>query len=318
MSADPDTIIQNAIAIANSEKAAADAAAASAIAASSGYASLTPEALAFNINAIEPSVPSITNGTQTYEAQLEKLIDLLSSQLAGFFTQYYPLAADAFDEATNYLLNSITNGGTGISPSIEAQIFGRGKDRIIADGLRVDQQIANDFAGRGFSMPPGAMAAALQESKYKQHAAVGAMARDAAIRQAEIEIDNIRFAVQLAINSRQMAMQAAADYIRAIMSSPDSAAKVAMLNSDVQAKMISATADLYRTRLARDELILRAKEISINSKLKAGSVNVDAYYKGVDARVNAAIAAAGVYGQAAGAALSSLNSVVSSSVVKNN
>jgi hypothetical protein len=312
-----DEIITNAIELANTQVEAADNAAASAMAAASGFSMLTPETLLFNVTAVEPSVPSVTNGTQTYEAQLEKLVDLLSQQFGNFFTLYYPLASDAFDEATNWMLNSITNGGTGINPAIEAQLYARGRERIITEGQRVENQIATDFAARGFSLPPGAMAAQLQELRAAQLAQAGEYARDITIKQFEEELQNVRFAVELAVNSRQFAMQAAADYIRALMSAPDAAARVAMVNSDVQAKMISATSDLYRARLSRDELILKSKEISVDSKLKAGGVNVNGYYQGVDARVRAAVGAASVYGQAAGAALSSLNSLVSSSEVTN-
>lgn len=312
-----DSIISNAIAIANSQTSAADDAANAAILASQGLASLSPSDISFNVTAIEPAVPSVVNGTQTYEAQLEKLISLLSQQFASFFVQYYPLASDAFDEATNWILNSITNGGTGINPAIEAQVYARGRERIITEGERVENQVRNDFASRGFQLPPGAMAGQLAELRKAQLGQTGDYARDVAIRQFEEELRNVRFAIEAAINSRQMAMQSAADYIRALMSAPDAAARVALVNSDVQAKMISATSDLYRARLSRDELILKSKEITVDSKLKAGTVNVDGFYKGLDARVRAAVAAADVYGQAAGAALSSLNSLVSSSEVTN-
>jgi hypothetical protein len=312
-----DDIISNALAIANDKVDDADEAADAAVLASQGFASLAPIDVNFSVTAVEPAVPAVINGTQTYEAQLEKLIALLSQQFANFFTIYYPLGSDAFDEATNWQLNTITNGGTGINTAIEAQLFARGRERIISEGQRVENQVAADFASRGFQLPPGAMAGQLLELRKAQLGQTGDYARDVAFKQFDEELKNVRFAIEMAINSRQFAMQAAADYIRALMSAPDAAARVALVNSDVQAKMISATSDLYRARLSRDELILKSKEITVDSTLKAGMVNVDGYYKGIDARVKAAGHAAGVYGSAAGAALSSLNSLVSSSEITN-
>lgn len=313
-----DEIIANAITIANTQTALADTAAQAAINASNGYASSVIKPLTFTISATEPAVPSVVNGTQTYEAQLDKLVDLMTDELANFYSTYYPLASDAFDEATNWLVNAITNGGTGISAAVEAQIWQRGRERVISEGTRTQKQIIADFAGRGFSRPSGAQAAALKELRYSQKQAINSFSRDVAVKQAEIEIENIRFAVTKALESRAFAMQAASDYIRALMSAPDAAARVAMVNSDVQAKMISATSDLYRARLSRDELILKSKEANLDAKIKGNAIDVPAFYQGIDARVRAAVGAAGVYGDAAGAALSSLNSLVSSAEVTNN
>jgi hypothetical protein len=313
-----DQIIANAIATANEQVALADAAADAAIDASNGYSSSGVDPIVFNLTAVEPDVPSVVNGTQTYESQLDRLVELASSQFALFFTTYYPLAADAFDEATNWLVNTITNGGTGISAAVEEQIWQRGRDRVIAEGTRASSQIVADFAGRGFSIPPGAMAGKLKELRLTQQQANNSFSRDVAVKQAEIEIETIRFAVGKAIESRAFAMQAAADYIRAIMSAPDAAARVAVINSDVQAKMISATSDLYRARLSRDELVLKSQEANLDANVKANAIDVNAFYQGIDARVRAAVGAAGVYGNAAGAALSSLNSLVSSAEVTNN
>jgi hypothetical protein len=316
--ATPDEIIANAIVIANQQTALADDAAQAVINASQGYAASGIDPLTFAISAIEPDVPSVVNGTQTYEAQMEKLVALLSQQLADFFTLYYPLASDAFDEATNWILNAITNGGTGISAAVEAQIWGRGRERVINEGTRTSNQIVADFAGRGFSIPPGAMAGKLKELRLAQKQANKSFSRDVAITQAEIEIKNIQFAISKAIESRAFAMQAASDYIRSLMSAPDAAARVALLNSDVQAKMISATSDLFRARLSRDELILKSEEANLDARIKGNAIDVPAFYQGVSARVHAAESAANVYGNVAGAALSSLISMASTSEVTNN
>jgi hypothetical protein len=316
--ATPDEIIANALTLSASQLELANTAAQGAITASNGYASSNIGELIFDITAIEPDVPSVVNGTQTYEAQLNELVALMTSELANFYNTYYPLASDAFDEATNWLVDAITNGGTGISAAVEAQIWQRGRERVISEGTRTQKQIIADFAGRGFSRPSGAQAAALKELRYSQKQAINSFSRDVAIKQAETEIDNIRFAVTKALESRAFAMQAASDYIRALMSAPDAAARVALINSDVQAKMISATSDLYRARLSRDEIILKSKEANLDAKIKGNAIDVPAYYQGVDARVRASVGAATAYGNAASAALSSLNSLASVSEVTNN
>lgn len=309
-----DLIINNAVALANNQTALASAAAQSTISASQGYVGPITTNAVYNIEAVEPISPEVDNATITYEAQRDKLIRLLSDELASFYITYYPLASDAFDEATNWLVNAITVGGTGISPTVEDQIWQRGRDRIIADGLRVENQTLDGFASRGFSLPPGALAASLQAVRFEQLAKTQEFSRDTAIRQAEMEIENLRFAVEKAIDSRMRAMAAASDYIRALMTGPDTAARVASLNADAQARMLGATADLYRARLSRDEIAMRIPLANASNGVQAAGITVDGFYKGIDARVRASAAAADVYGRTASAALSSLTSVASTTI----
>jgi hypothetical protein len=306
------TIINNAIATANSQTAAADAAARAASTASAGYATMSPPPIAYTLTALEPAVPEVGDATLTFEAQRDKIIALLSDQMAGFFIKYYPLASDAFDEATSWLVNSITGGGTGLSAAVEEQIWQRGRDRVVADGMRAESQTLNEFASRGFSLPSGVMAARLQQDRYMQLGKTQELSRDAAIKQADMTVENVRFAIEQAIKSRTAAMQAAADYIRSLMSGTDTAARVASINSDAKARMMGATSDLYRARLARDELALKIPLANSDLNVRAQEANIVGFYKGVDARVAAAGHAADVYGKAAQAALSSLSAVGSS------
>ena len=309
-----DAIINNAVTLANNQTSLANSAAQAAITASQGHTGAVPTNVAYNIVAVEPVSTDVDNAVLTYEAQRDQLIQLLSDELANFFITYYPLAADAFDGATNWLVNTITVGGTGISPAVEDQIWQRGRDRVVADGLRVENQTLDGFAARGFSLPPGALVASLQAVRFEQLLKTQEFSRDVAIRQADIEIENLRFAVEKAIDSRMRAMSAATDYIRALMTGPDTAARVASLNADTQARMLGATADMYRARLMRDELAMRVPLANAANGLQAAGITVDGFYKGIDSRVRAAGAAADVYGRTASAALSSLSSIASVSV----
>lgn len=271
-----------------------------------------PAEAAFTITAVEPAVPEVESSTLTFEAQRDRIIALLSTELEGFFAKYYPLAADAFDEATNWLVNSITDGGTGISESVEAQIWQRGRDRVINDGKRAESQVLNDFASRGFSLPSGALAARLQEIRFEQLGKTQELSRDAAIKQADMAVENLRFAVNLAIDSRMKAMQAAADYIRSLMSGTDVAARVAALNSDAKARMMAATADMYRARLTRDELAMRIPLSNQDAALKVQGLNIDGYSKAADTAASAAIAEANAFADGAKAALAAISTIVSS------
>jgi len=310
-----DEIILNGLATAQQQTTLANTAARAAITASQGGISTSIQQVAYTFTAEEPDVPDVENANLTYDAKLAELIALLSDKLGEFFLQYYPLASDAFDAATNKLVDIITNGGTGLNPSVESQIWTRGRDRVVVEGMRTESQAFTEFTARGFSLPPGALAGRLMEARNEQMLKTQELARDAAIHQAEVTIETLKFAIAQAIDSRMKALNAAADYIRGIMSAPDAAARVASINSGAKAQMLAATADLYRARLTRDELALRIPTLNADNSVKRSGIVIDGFHRGVANRVSAAGAAAGVYGDTAAAALSSLASVASLSSI---
>ena len=301
-----DKVIQTATGAAGLWAGAADVAAWKAVTAAEGNASLQPPPLNFSLTAVEPGVPNIENTITTYEAQRDFLVQLMVDKLAEFFTIYYPLNTDGYDEGMDWLINTITNGGTGINPAVEHQIWQRGRDRVIAEGSRADSQTMLQFAQRGFSLPSGAMTKLLQANRFEQLGRLQEQSRDVAIRQAEIELENLRFAVDKVVNARLQAIATAADYIRAITNGFDSAVNIANQEAQAKAALMSATADLYRARLQRDEIAMRVPFQVSDNTLRTGELNLNAFYQGIDAKVRGAGVAAQVYGSMAQAALSSL------------
>lgn len=265
----------------------------------------------FEVEAVEPDIPKVSDNLIEYEAQLEKILAMLASQLHGFFNKYYPLSSDAFDEATAWIVNQITNGGTGINPAIEAQMWQRARERIITDGRRVEQQIATGYAAKGYMMPPGAMLQKIDEARMAQLRATGESSTTIAVQRFEAEIAQVRFAIEQAIASRSMAMSAAADYIRAVATAPDSAVRTMNMKDENRARMMSAAATWYGARLDRDKIVLQSKlaehqmDFNIYEHRRQYSLQSD------DTKVRALGTAADIYGKTAQAALSSLNSIVS-------
>ena len=267
--------------------------------------------IGFAVEAVEPDVPEVSDTIVGYEAQLEKIVALLSDQLAGFFARYYPLAADAYDEASAWLVNQITNGGAGVNEQVAAELWQRARERIIRDGRRVENQIATGYAAKGYMIPPGAMTAKMEEARFQQLTATGEAATAVVSKMFDAEVDMIKFAVDAAVKARQMAMSAAADYIRAVASAPDSAVRTYNMKDENRARMIAAAADWYRARLSRDEIVLKSKLSEKEIDYKIYEHRRTQATQNDEVRVRALASAADVYARTASAALSSLNSIVS-------
>lgn len=278
------------------------------------YSDIPTPNLTYGMTAIEPGIPEVENAYLTFEGQRDYLVGLMTDQLTKFFTAYYPLNTDGYDEGMAWLINTITLGGTGINPVVEDQIWQRGRDRLISEGLRQDSATMVQFSQRGFALPSGVMTAQLQANRFEQFAKLQEQSRDVAIKQAEIEIENLRFAVDKVVSTRIQAIQAAADYLRAFMGGLEMSFRVVNLNADAKAKMMAATADLYRARLQRDEIAMRVPFKDSDNLIETNRMNIDGFYRGVEAKVRAASAAADVYASMAQAGISALHAIGSSTI----
>lgn len=310
-----NSIIAQAISTAATFTENVDGAAADLIAVQGGsYFEQPTNLTGFVPGAVEPDIPEVEDSLYTYQAEVDRIISMLKNELADFFNTYYPLENDAFDEATAWLVNTIVNGGTGVNPSVEDQIWQRARERVIADGKRVQNQIAVGFGSKGYTIVSGAMIGSIKESLFEQASNSGKASTDIASKQLEIEIETIKFAIGEANKSREMAMRAAADYIKAVAMAPADAVKIASVNSDVKAKMMSAAADWYRARQGKDELILKSKLAELDTSFSIYKHKGDKSVSSAQVDANALAAAADAYGKTASAALASLNSIVSTSV----
>ena len=306
-----DGIIANAIAVADTNTTKASDAADALIASSAGAWYDTPSSDAgFDVSAIEPEIPDIADSKVEYETRLADIIALLRDQFADFFSTYYPLASDAFDEATAWLIDVITNGGTGVNTTVEDQIWQRDRERRTAEGRKTKAQLVTGYAAKGFFLPAGSLLKKIEEIDYAVFAENGVASTAVAAKQLEIEIETVRFAIGGALKSRSMAMQAAADYLKAISLTPESAVRVAELNSDARAKMLSASAQWYSTRLDRDKIILSSKLAEMASTDDIYKQRQNASIQGDQVDVTALGHAADVLGSTAQAALLSINSIV--------
>ncbi len=146
----------------------------------------------------------------------------------------------------------------------ETAIWERGQDRVDRATNTAVNAIANDFAARGFSLPTGAMLAAINEARMKGAEAKYDNARDAMIKAAELNTQKLTLAIQSGIQYEGMWMQNYSQYLQRAFEaqrySADLAMKVADLkisrfNIRLQAYQIEAQVhrDLIQAELAKLE-----------------------------------------------------------------
>lgn len=282
-----------------------------AVAADGGPARMNANGFDFQITASQPNVyiPYAAEGASV--AKFYELSNMVIAQLAmlydGYMSKYFPDETGYLLRAQEWICNTIQYGGTGISPVVERQIWDRERSRTLSELARNEAEAYTLWAGRGFPLPPGMLANQLSMIRLDAAGKIAQASRDMAIKQMEIEIENVKFAVSEAIKLYGSAVGAAGDYLKALSIGPTSAMQVIPSITDSQSRLISAATDSYRASISVDELRLKASMTSAQWEQEARIKNGDWLTQQIKIEVDAAIAAAQSVGTQAAAALNGLH-----------
>jgi hypothetical protein len=305
-----DNVINNAILIAQNKANLADAYTGVAIQHAGGYSRFTSPIISVSdVDEPRVSIPYRVDGIDTtvFDSMYAQIIEDLAGRFREFITDFFPIDEDLMPAVETWLKNAITDGGTGINATVERQIWQRDRDRVSVESFSATEQAVNQWAARGYPMPPGAAAATITALAQRRTEQVAAVSRDAAIKAFETEIENIRFAIAQAIDYRTKAIAAAGDYVRALAAAPDIASKMSTQSADAQARLISAVAGYYNARTGAAELTAKVDMYNADNAVKAALANQNSDAEYTKLRVDAAVAAANSIGQQAAAALNGLN-----------
>ena len=110
-----------------------------------------------------PEVPTANFPTFEASAPVESLI--VPNNIMGIVHDTYESAIKT--ALQNKILNDILNGGTGLNPSIENEIWRREEERARLALEEAKEKIAAEWSKRGFSLPDGVLSAQLAEARNR-------------------------------------------------------------------------------------------------------------------------------------------------------
>lgn len=278
---------------------------------------MNPATMNFGVNVIEPDVliPRVAEAAsiENFQHWWMGAIDTLADQFANFIDQYFPNECGYLQAAQRWICNTIENGGTGINPIVEQQIWARDRSRLLADSRSQESELLDGFAARRYPIPPGAAVGAVMKLRAEAAGKIAQASRDVAIKQAELEVENVKFAVDKAIGLYSAAMGAAGDYIKSLVSSSGNMSQLLPSVTDSQSRLIGAAADYYRARIQVEDLRLKAAMPNGEWRQQANVKNVDNEMQAMRNKVDAAIEAAKAMAQQASAALNAMHASASMS-----
>lgn len=202
-------------------------------------------------------------GINLHEDWLDKLDDIPElSILQPSKLQYTRGSAYASQLLDNLkaTLNARIQGGSGLNPAVEQAIWDRARDRETQIALAREQEVLRGAEALGFPLPPGAIAGQLADARREYHDKLSGLSRDIAIKQAELEQQNLREAIASATQLEAQLI----DYSFKLESLAFEAAK-ALAENEIQ--VFNANIEHFKALLAGYQAYAAAYDTLIKAEL---------------------------------------------------
>lgn len=202
----------------------------------------------------------------------------LDNESEKWLNKFFPeLQACLRDEPEKWLCGIITGQQPfGMSEDVFRAIWLQARDREYRARNSANAQLYAEFSARGFTIPPGAMIAALTASERQTADAIAAVNIAQAVRDSEIKLDLLKFAEEQALMLKRGILASLADFYRTWIDLPNKALEASRLRVAAYASLNSALSDYYRVELGWENLRLQAANLRMNGKLDESRIRVNA------------------------------------------
>lgn len=197
-----------------------------------------------------------------HEGWLKKLEDIpeLSIMQPAPFT-YSPGAryASQLLDSLKASLNARIHGGTGLSPVVEQAIWARALDRETVVALAREREVMRGAEALGFPLPSGVLAAQLADARREYHDKLSGLSRDIAIKQAELEQQNVKDAIQAALELESTLLDDAYKIEALALEAAKTAAASAIAAHNAALEHFKALLSGYQAYASAYDTIIRAE-----------------------------------------------------------
>lgn len=243
---------------------------------------------------------------QDFSDQSNSLVRTIEGEVDVYMAKINPRFKEQM-AAIEDRLATYMKGGSALSASVQNDIFEKALDKTNLEYQRARDGAYEEGARRGFTMPGGAVFSAVTQARQGAADNAARVAMEIAVKQAELEQQNLQFAVTQSTNLRQVVIQAAQEWAGQLVQINAQALQFAQ-------GVLQAAIDLYDLRIkivqARVQIYQAEAEV-YQHRLKAVLAVYDAYQAHIEglkaqvsvdtARVQAFTAQASAYGTLANA-----------------
>lgn len=198
----------------------------------------------------------------------------LADKFSGFLTSHFPWSAE-LTAAQAWVNRALTSGGTGLAAAIEAQIWERDRARLEAEAARAEEEATALWAARRYPLPPGAATAQVMQIRQDLRNSLAQSSREVAIKQAELELDNIKFAVSTVVDFRKAAIQAALEYLARMTFAYTFPAEKVVQSAQGAAALEQAVANYFNAEVSLKELAIKSAQMIYQTQIQVEKDQAD-------------------------------------------
>jgi len=246
-----------------------------------------------------------------YNGVISSLDPGLLTKMRGFLNEFFPNLSVCTDAVEDWICNQINNGGMGLPVGVENAMFQRGRDRLLLDGARQEDEMINRFAARGFSMPNGVMTRMVRTVQRDVNQKIADYNRDVIVEQAKIQVETTKFAVAQAVDMQKSVISFMLDYIGRYMGIYQVAGQKGAGFVDAKRNMYNSMSDYYRTLVSNYQVDLDKAKFFLEDSWKWQTADGDLFERWATRKTNAAMAAAEALSRMASSAQQSVNAIAS-------
>lgn len=260
-------------------------------------------------NTLDSTLPAGLAGTPT-----QQLVDNLRGELELYFAQFFPDISTQYNTWIAEIADAVTKG---VPLTLDNQTANRQAQTMgEAEGIRIRRKLREGWAGKGYSLVPGAMVGMVLDESDERTEKLISGAISSANKATEQVLSTYKTVLSTAISTADARVAA----VNAMSALIKTAAGIYSTQVDAQIAMYKARAAAADAALAYYSA--EVKLDTINTNLYKQNVQLatqrfekdgQLFFRNEGAQVDAAIAGAVEAGKIAQAAFSSLNTIVSSS-----
>lgn len=223
-----------------------------------------PKDLAANVK--KPVFSDVFEGADSTSADVIRL----NKDADEWINKYFPaIGGELLTLPEDWLVNIISGVKPfGIESTIFDMVWQKARDRATAERQSETKTMAANMSARGFSMPNGALVDLTYRMNEKLIDDVSAVNREEAIKDAEIKLDLLKFAVEQALRYKMGLMGAMADFYRVWIALPNTRIELAKARSQALESFYRALSSYYNVEIAVEELKMKAAVEKTDTTMK--------------------------------------------------
>lgn len=271
--------------------------------------------IGFSYTANKPSIekpPKLSDILNDFDTQ-DVEVTLLNDAAERWIAKYLPNIGSAASMHPDAWVDGILSGREpfGLNKDAFDAAWHEGRDRAYRQAGTEKAQIDAMYSVRGFGLPSGAHITAMTAAEIRASDTIADIHRQQTIKDAEIKLELIKFAVQTATQLKTALMSMLASFFGNIVSLAKHEPGADKMRAKAQAysAFISGLSNYYDVELGFEKLRLEAARTQSGVSEANAKIRADGAAKGIDSRNSAIGAIANGFAQAAGSAANAQSSL---------